>query len=131
MARFLILVHIFRLFSILLEKKMPVILNKRECPLPKNALSKVWLILSQWLWRREFKNFVNVILLFYYYLLVEKGMTIFLTHLFPFTNGFFVPNVVVISPAVLDKKTKIWIAYDNEDDGHILIREIHLSLQMR
>lgn len=60
LLNFFYFVHIFRLFSIVMEKKMSVILNKRECPLPKNALSKVWLILSQWLWRREFKNFVNV-----------------------------------------------------------------------
>ena len=37
-----------------LEKGVALYLNKLESSSPKNALSQVWLKLSQWLWRKSF-----------------------------------------------------------------------------
>ena len=38
---------------------------------------------------------------------------------FPFTQECFVPNLVEISPVVLEKEMKMWKVYDNanNDDG--------------
>ena len=56
-----------------LEKGRTLHLNKLESPSLKDALCQVWLKLAHWFWRRRFLNFVNVFLLFRYYLPLEKG----------------------------------------------------------
>ena len=48
-------------------------MNKLESPSPKDDLCQVWLKLAQWLWRRRFLKFVNVISQFRNYLPLEKG----------------------------------------------------------
>ena len=53
---------------------MTLYLNKFESPAPKNALCQVWLKLAQWFWRR-FLNIFKIVLLFSYYLPLEKGVT--------------------------------------------------------
>ena len=53
---------------------MTLYLNKFESPAPKNALCQVWLKLAQWFWRR-FLNIFKIVLLFRYYLPLEKGVT--------------------------------------------------------
>ena len=61
-----------------MEKGVVLHLNKLESPLPKDALSQDWLKLAQWFWRKRFVCFVNVFLLFRYYLLES-----------PLPSGFF------------------------------------------
>ena len=50
---------------------------------------------------------------------------------FPFTQECFVPNLVEISPVVLEKEMKMWKVHDNanNDDGQrtIVIRKAHLK----
>ena len=38
-----------------------------------DALYKVWFKLSQWIWRRGFFNVLNLVLLFCFYIPLEKG----------------------------------------------------------
>ena len=63
-----------------LENGMTLYLDKLESPLPKDALCQVWLKLAQWFWRRFF-NIFNIILLFHYYLPLEKGVALYLNKL--------------------------------------------------
>ena len=53
------------------KKAGPFIWKKLETPLPKNAYWQVWLKLAQWLRRRRYFNFVNIVLLFRNYLPLE------------------------------------------------------------
>ena len=53
-------------------------LNKLESHSPQNALWQVWLKSAQWFWRRRFLNFVNLFLLFRYYLPLEKDRALHL-----------------------------------------------------
>ena len=49
-------------------------LNKLKSPSTKHALYQVWLKLAQWFGRKRFLyNFVNLLLLFYNYLHLDKG----------------------------------------------------------
>ena len=68
--KFLKFVNIFLLFRyyLPLEKGVALHLNKLESPSPKDALCQVWMKLTQWFLRGRFFNFVNVFLLFRYYL---------------------------------------------------------------
>ena len=81
---------------ILLEKGVAVYMNKLESPSSKDALCQVWLKLDQWFWRRRFLNFVNVFSPFRNHPL-EKGRG-------SSFKGCFVPSLVEIGPAVLEKK---------------------------
>ena len=54
-----------------MKKGMAFLFNKHESP--KDALCTVWLKLAEWFWIRRFLNFINVFLLFHYYLPLEKG----------------------------------------------------------
>ena len=65
----------------LYENWMVLHLNKLESPSPKNALWHVWLKLVQWFLRRRFLNFVNVFLLFWNNLPLEKGGALHLNKL--------------------------------------------------
>ena len=96
--RILNFVNVFSLFRyyLPLEKGRVLHLNKLESPLPKDALCQVWLKLDQWFWRRRFLNFVNVFSPFRNHSL-EKGRG-------PSFKGCFVPSLVEIGPAVLEKK---------------------------
>ena len=70
-------------------------------PLPKNALCQVWLKLAKWFWRRRFLNIFNIILLFCYYLPLEKGIgPSFEETLFPLPNNVLCPSLVEIGPVV-------------------------------
>ena len=51
-------------------------LNKLESPSPKDGLCQVWLILTQWFWRRRFLNFIIVFLHLRNCLHVENGMAL-------------------------------------------------------
>ena len=51
-----------------LEKGRSPSFEEVESPSPKNASCQVWLKLAQWFLRRRFLKFVNVFLLFHYYL---------------------------------------------------------------
>ena len=56
-------------------------LYKLEFPSPKDVLCQVWLKLGHCSWRRRYFNFVNVFLLFCYYLPLEKGGALHLNKL--------------------------------------------------
>ena len=48
---------------------------------------------------------------------LEKGWgTSFKQIWIPFTQGCYVPSLVEIGPVVLEKKTKMWKVYDNNDN---------------
>ena len=64
-----------------LEKGGALHLIKLKSPLPKDALSQVWLKLAQWFWRRIFLNFLNVFSLFRNYLPLEEGRALHLNKL--------------------------------------------------
>ena len=60
--------------------------------------------LAQWFWRRKILNFVNVFSLFVNYRRFGKGGALHLSKSWiPFTQECFVPNLVNIGPAVLEK----------------------------
>ena len=84
--RFLKFVNVFSLFRYYLpfEKGVALHLRKPEFPSPKDALGQVWLKLAQWFLRKRFLKFVNIYLLFRYYLPLEKGVALHLIkHEFP------------------------------------------------
>ena len=58
----------------------PLYLNKPLSTLPKDALCQNWSKLALWFWRR-FSNFVNLFLLFCYYLRLKKGGVLYLKEL--------------------------------------------------
>ena len=55
-------------------------LNKLESPSPKDSLCQVLLKLAQW-FRRRFKNFINLFLLFRKYLFLDKDIALRLNKL--------------------------------------------------
>ena len=77
---FLKFIYVFSLFSNYhpLEKGRALHLNKLEYPSHKDALCLVWLKLAQWFWRRRFLKFLNNILQFCNYLLLERGRALHL-----------------------------------------------------
>ena len=82
---------------------MTLHMNKLESPPLKDVLCQVWLKLAQWPWRRRFLNIFNIILLFFYYLSLEKSVDFHLNkHEFPLFKD--VPRFVEIGPVVLEKK---------------------------
>ena len=106
-----------------MEKGVVLRLNQIESPLPKDALCQVWSKLAQCFWRRRFFNFVNVFLLFRYYLPIGKGQDpSFEQTWIYFTQGCFVPSLVEI--------WKMWKVY-GQTDGRFSIRKPHLSFQLR
>ena len=82
--RFLNIVNVFSPFRnyLPLEKIGPLIWTKLISPLPKDALCQDCLILSQWILRRRFLNFFNVLLQFRNYFPLENGRTLYLNKLF-------------------------------------------------
>ena len=80
---FLNFVNVFSLFRyyLPLEKGGALHLNKLESPSSKDDLSQVWLKLVQWIWRGRFLNFLHIVLLFRYYLPLEKGVGLHLKKL--------------------------------------------------
>ena len=88
MRTFLNIFNIILLFCyhLSLEKGVALHLNKILFPLSKDALCQVWMKLAQWFWRRRFLNMFNIILHFYY-IPLEKGMTFHLNkHKSPLIN---------------------------------------------
>ena len=87
---------------------VPYLKKKLESPSPKCALCQVWLKLAHWFWRKRFLNFVNVILLFRYYVPLGKCRAFHLNKL----ESPSVKNVLcwVWSKlaVVLEKKVKMW-----------------------
>ena len=78
---------------------------KLESPSSKDALCQVRLKLAQWFRRRRFLNVVNVFSLFRNYYPLQKGGVLHLNKLeSPSTQGCFVPRLVEIVSAVLEKK---------------------------
>ena len=75
-----------------------------ESPSPTDALCQVWLKLAHPLWRWRFFNFLNVFLLFHYYLHFEKGFALYS----PFTHGGFLPSLI---KNVTDRQTDGWKAH--------------------
>ena len=53
---------------------MALHLNELESPSSKDALCQGWMKLAMWFWRRRILNIFNTILLFSYYLPLEKGV---------------------------------------------------------
>ena len=82
---FHILINKFLLIhsSLPLEKGGTLHLNKHESPSPNNDLSKFWLKLAQWFWRRIFLKFFNVFSLFRNYLPLEMGVKFIFKNLNP------------------------------------------------
>ena len=80
-----------------LENSGALHLKKIESHSPKDALCQVWLKLAQWFWRRRFFNFVNVFLLFCYYLPLEKGGALLLNKL--------------ESPSPKDALCQVWLKF--------------------
>ena len=66
--------------------------------LSPQSLTRVWLKLAQWFWRRRLLNFIRVFSLFCYILPLEKGsgpVVLYLNKLeFPFAYWSFEPNLV-------------------------------------
>ena len=86
------MLSLFLLFPyyLLLEKGMAIHLNKIKSPSLKDALCQVWLKLVQWFWGRRFLKFVNVFLLFCYYLPFGKAMALHLNKIkFPLLKDAF------------------------------------------
>ena len=79
----------------------------------------VWSKLARWFWAR-FLNFINVFSLFLLLSPLGKGWgPSFVQTWIPFTQGYFVPSLVEISPVVLEKM-KMWRVYiqtDGQTDG--------------
>ena len=99
-----------------LEKGVALHLNKLESSSPKNALCHIWLKLALWFLRRWFFKFVNIFLLFPYYLPLEKGVALHLNNAWiPITQGCFVPSLFEIGPVVLERKMKMWKVYRQTD----------------
>ena len=101
--------NFFNVFSLFLnylplEKGGALHLKKLETPSPKDALSQVWLKLSQWFWRRGFLNFVNVFSLFHKNPLGKGHGPSFEQTWIPKTQECIVPCLVEIGSVVLDKK---------------------------
>ena len=93
------------------------VFKKLNSPSQKVALCQVWLKLAKWFWRKLL-NFVNVFLLLCYYLPLKKsGHFIWKITLIPFTHEYIVPSLVNIDEVVLEKKTKMWKVYDNNNNN--------------
>ena len=94
----------------------------------------IWLKLAQWSWRISFLKFLNVFLLFSYYLPLEKDME--LTWI-PFSQECFVPSLDEIGPVGSNcpsgygEKDEMWKVYDDDsgDNTQIWIRKAHISLR--
>ena len=72
---------------------------------PREVFCQDWLELAQWVWRRRFWNFNNVILRFPYYLAFEKGSDLHLNKLeSPSPKRGFLPRLVWIGPVGEKKK---------------------------
>ena len=81
--------------------------------------------------KKIFKYFFYIILLFRYYLPLEKGRgPSFEQTWIPSTQGCFVPTLVEIGPVVLEKKSKMWKNYRQMDRKQV-IRQAYLSFQLR
>ena len=68
-------------FTLPFEKAVALHLNKLESPPLKDVLCKVWLKLTKLFWIRRFLNIFNIILIFCYYLPLEKGVALHLKKL--------------------------------------------------
>ena len=106
-----IIKRLFR-YYLPLEKDVAHHLNKLEYSSSKDVLCKVWLKFSRWILKKimVFKCIINLIVLFCYYLPLEKGVVLefFLNKLeSPFTKGCFMQSVVEIGTVFQEKKTKI------------------------
>ena len=64
-----------------LEKGMALNLKKTWIPFIQGCFEPNWMKLAQWFWRRRFLNIFNLILLFLYYLPLEKGAALHLNKL--------------------------------------------------
>ena len=83
-------------------------MNKLDSSSTKDALCKVGLKFANWFWRRRFFTFVNVFSLFRNYLPLEVDRVLHLNKLgSPCNQGCFVPSLVEIGPAVLEKKISL------------------------
>ena len=76
-------------------------LIKLECSLLKDDLCHIWLKIAQWFCRRRCLNVVDVFLLFWYFLPLEKGLVLHLHKL----NSFIIGCSVVSLVRVLEKNT--------------------------
>jgi hypothetical protein len=63
------------------EEALALYLKNLEFPLPKNDLYQVWLKLVRWFYRRRLFKIFSVILLFCYYLPLDKGVPLYLNKL--------------------------------------------------
>jgi hypothetical protein len=63
------------------EEDLALYLNKVKLPSSKDNLYHIWLNLACWFWRRRFLKICSVVLLFRYYLPLEKGYPLPLNNL--------------------------------------------------
>ena len=131
---FLNFINVFSLFLyyLPLEKDGTIHLNNLNPLYPRMFRAKF-----DWNWpsgsgEEDFKNFVNVFLLFLYLLPSKKGRSRsnVQKNWIPFTRGCFVPSLVITGPVVMEKKLKMWEVYrqtdgwmdGRTDDGKLAIR---------
>ena len=101
--------------NLLLEKGGALHLNKLESPSPKDAWCQVRL--AHWCWRRRFKTFLSMY--FRYFVISsswKRTSPSFKQTWIPFTQGYFVPSLVEIGPAVLEKKFQMWKVTEEQRD---------------
>ena len=110
-------VNVFSLFCnhIPLEKWGALQLNNIIYPPPRDDLCQVWLILSQWFWRRRF---LKLSMYFRYFVFISTWKRPESFIWIPIIQGCFAPSLVEIGPVVLENKMKMWKVYDNNDDDN-------------
>jgi hypothetical protein len=101
-----ILKYFLCIFTLLLLSPLSD-LNKLESPYPNDDLSQVWLKLAMWFWRRFLKYFLYIFTLLLLSPLGEGRCPSFEQTWIPSPQGWFVPSLVKIGRAVLEKKSKM------------------------
>ena len=79
----------------------------------KDAVCQVWLIVSQRFWKRRFVffNFVTALLLFNHYFHLDKLVSLLF-------KDAFLPYLFEIGSMVIEEKTKIWKAHNNDEKNN-------------
>ena len=104
-------------------------LGNLESQLLMDALCQILLKLAHWLLRRSV-NFGYVFSLFCNYHPSEKGLgPSFQQNWITFNQICFLPNLVEISPVVLQKKMKMWKVYRQTETDRQVVRNAHLRLR--
>ena len=97
-----------------LEKGRALYLNKLDSPSPEDAVSQVWLEMSQWIWRGRFLKFVNVFLPFRHYLPLENHLW---TNLNPLHPGIVWAKFGWNWSSGSREEDGMWKVYNNNDNA--------------